>query len=213
MAKRKPTKEEAKEKIRELPTVPPVPPTFPPVFRAIGPVVRGAKALGQLLVDIDPLDRTAPLPARPIPQTRRSPESFARTERLKEGIRDVGRAIKDFELPSPDILIPRRDTRRGDTVNRREIIREVINDPNIEITEEMLPIINDPSILMDRFGDLFSEQFSRSELLREPKKKRKKSKYQLELGRQLKMLKKKHPRTPITQLMKRAHRLTKKAMK
>ena len=44
-------------------------------------------------------------------------------------------------------------------------------------------------------------------------KKRKKSKYQRELGRQLKMLKKKHPRTAITKLMKRAHRATKKALK
>ena len=48
----------------------------------------------------------------------------------------------------------------------------------------------------------------------EPKpKKRKKSKYQRELGRQLKMLKQKHPRTAITRLMKRAHRATKKALK
>ena len=44
-------------------------------------------------------------------------------------------------------------------------------------------------------------------------KRRKRSKYQRELGRQLKMLKKKHPRTAITKLMKRAHRLTKKALK
>lgn len=44
-------------------------------------------------------------------------------------------------------------------------------------------------------------------------KKRKKSKYQKELGRQLKMLKKKHPRTAITRLMKRAHSATKKALK
>ncbi len=48
----------------------------------------------------------------------------------------------------------------------------------------------------------------------EPKpKKRKKSKYQRELGRQLKMLKAKHPRTAITRLMKKAHRATKKALK
>ena len=47
----------------------------------------------------------------------------------------------------------------------------------------------------------------------EPKRKRKKSKYQRELGKQLKMLKKKHPRTAVTRLMKRAHRATKKAMK
>ena len=48
----------------------------------------------------------------------------------------------------------------------------------------------------------------------EPKpKKRKKSKYQRELGRQLKLLKQKHPRTRVTNLMKRAHRATKKALK
>jgi hypothetical protein len=48
----------------------------------------------------------------------------------------------------------------------------------------------------------------------EPKpKRRKKSKYSKELGRQLKMLKKKHPRTAITKLMKRAHSATRKALK
>lgn len=39
------------------------------------------------------------------------------------------------------------------------------------------------------------------------------SKYSRELGRQLKALKKKHPRTAIKDLMKRAHRATKKVMK
>ena len=48
----------------------------------------------------------------------------------------------------------------------------------------------------------------------EPKlKRRKRSKYQRELSRQLKMLKQKHPRIPITRLMKKAHRETKKALK
>lgn len=48
----------------------------------------------------------------------------------------------------------------------------------------------------------------------EPKpKRRKRSKYNRELAKQLKMLKKKHPRTAITRLMKRAHRATKKALK
>ena len=50
------------------------------------------------------------------------------------------------------------------------------------------------------------------ELVTKPKR-RKKSKYQKELGRQLKMLKKKHPRTKITALMKRAHRATRKVLK
>lgn len=48
----------------------------------------------------------------------------------------------------------------------------------------------------------------------EPKpKKRKRSKYSRELGKQLKMLKRKHPRTAVTKLMKRAHSLTRKALK
>ena len=48
----------------------------------------------------------------------------------------------------------------------------------------------------------------------EPKpKKRKRSKYSKELGKQLKMLKRKHPRTAVTKLMKRAHSLTRKALK
>ena len=44
-------------------------------------------------------------------------------------------------------------------------------------------------------------------------KKRKRSKYNRELSKQLKMLKAKHPRTAITNLMKRAHRATRKALK
>lgn len=42
---------------------------------------------------------------------------------------------------------------------------------------------------------------------------RKASKYQTRFGTELKRLKKKHPRTKITALMKRAHTATKKAMK
>tara|TARA_Y100000361_G_C11150082_1_gene340529 strand:+ start:985 stop:1221 length:237 start_codon:yes stop_codon:yes gene_type:complete len=44
-------------------------------------------------------------------------------------------------------------------------------------------------------------------------KRRRRSKYQIELGKQLKMLRKKHPRTKITALMKKAHRLTRKKLK
>jgi len=45
------------------------------------------------------------------------------------------------------------------------------------------------------------------------KKKRRVSKYQREFGRQLKKLKAKHPRTPVTRLMKRAHAATKRIMR
>tara|TARA_B100000029_G_scaffold508045_1_gene593999 strand:- start:290 stop:718 length:429 start_codon:yes stop_codon:yes gene_type:complete len=38
-----------------------------------------------------------------------------------------------------------------------------------------------------------------------PKKKRKVSKYQKQFGKELKILKRKHPRTPVTKLMAKAH--------
>jgi hypothetical protein len=46
--------------------------------------------------------------------------------------------------------------------------------------------------------------------LKSTKKKRKVSAYQKEFGRQLKKLKRAHPRTPVTKLMKRAHAATKR---
>lgn len=45
------------------------------------------------------------------------------------------------------------------------------------------------------------------------KKKRKVSKYQRAFGKNLKKLKKAHPRTAIGTLMKRAHRMTRKELK
>lgn len=45
-----------------------------------------------------------------------------------------------------------------------------------------------------------------------PKKKKKKSRYNKEFGVQMKKLIKKHPRTPRTQLMSRAHTATRKAL-
>lgn len=91
-----------------------------------------------------------------------------------------------------------------------EILEAVINEPTIELTEAMVAAINDPGMMM-RNGQMFG-QFSRSNLL-QGKKKRKVSKYQKEFGKQLKLLKKKHPRIPVTRLMKRAHAATRKALK
>ena len=63
-------------------------------------------------------------------------------------------------------------------------------------------------------GDILAITSPASAEMPEPKpKRRKKSKYGKELGRQIKLLKKKHPRTAVTKLMKRAHRATRKAMK
>jgi len=62
---------------------------------------------------------------------------------------------------------------------------------------------------LESVGD--GRSFTQRSLRVAAKPKRKVSAYQKEFGRQLKRLKKKHPRTPVTRLMKRAHTATKKA--
>ena len=151
--------------------------------------------------------------AKPLETTRRSPESYARSAKLREGVRDVGRAIGNFRLPEI-----RNPFQRDDTMNREDAIRRVVNDRSIKVTPAMMELINDDDLLITEDGELVrtmdrDRQFERQNVLPRDKPKRKVSPYQKELGRQLKMLKKKHPRTPIVRLMKRAHRLTKKAMK
>lgn len=98
-------------------------------------------------------------------------------------------------------------------------LREVINNERIMVTPEMIPFINDPNIIVDdqglparRMRSMDSRQFERQALVPN-KKKRKVSNYQKEFGKQLKKLKKKHPRTKISNLMGKAHRLTRKSLK
>jgi hypothetical protein len=110
----------------------------------------------------------------------------------------------------------------------RRLLMEMTNDDTVVLTPEMVEVINDPQLRMTTNGEVTkltgrdvirrSGQFSRQALLptlpsARTKRKRKVSQYQKEFGKQLKMLKAKHPRTKITRLMKRAHRATRKAMK
>ena len=121
-----------------------------------------------------------------------------------------------------------------DAINAQRMAA-IVNDDDITVSKEMVDIINDASTkLVDgQFTRIIptgreairrSGQFARSSLLlgidpgarsQEPgaRKRRKKSKYSKELSKQLKQLVKKHPRTPVIKLMKRAHRATKKALK
>jgi len=118
-------------------------------------------------------------------------------------------------------------------VTPAQALAEVINNPDIIIDERLKNLINSPTVGMnpmtgeigradEGFGDgrnqafTMGQQMSRdfqSQSSLDIKKKRKVSKYQKEFGRQLKLLKKKHPRTPVTKLMKRAHAATRKVMK
>lgn len=59
----------------------------------------------------------------------------------------------------------------------------------------------------------YSTPIQRAEEVVKKKVKRKASKYQREFGIQLKKLKKKHPRTAVRNLMKRAHRATRRVMR
>lgn len=198
MAKRKPTKKEARRRLRGLPDIPLPLRRLGPIGRGVGIVTSGAKALGELLITVDPLNRTSPAAAKRLPTTTIPASAWGPSE------------IRWTPTPS----FRQEPIQEVAQVTPAEVIREVVNNPLIQITPEMLPIINDVAILLDSNGDLvqnqFAEQFRRDQVL--PRKKRKKSKYQVELGKQLKMLKKKHPRTPVTRLMKKAHAATRKAL-
>ena len=154
-------------------------------------------------------------------------------EIVREEFRDFDRREepeRERERELPDRV--REDDRDRDLPRMSPALGEVINDEMITITPEMLPIINDPEIVVTARGqparkltrrsgrDIIrsSGQFSRAAMLpnlqgTKTKKKRKVSKYQKEFGRQLKKLKAKHPRTQIKNLMKRAHSATRKALK
>lgn len=138
----------------------------------------------------------------------------------------VGRAAKELAKLAVEIdPLDRLAEPKVTPMKRSEVIRRVVNDPEIKIDANMLPVINDDRIMMADDGALMSRltsspvadraSFDVRDRLELPnkKKKRKPSKYQEELGRQLKMLKKKHPRTPVIKLMSKAHKATKKALK
>lgn len=118
----------------------------------------------------------------------------------------------------------RQDAFREQEMRQRptpEVIRkvaEVVNDPGIIMTPDLVQATNDPRTVMNPQTGVvetqpFDNRFAFKAATPGTKKKRKLSKYQKLLGKNLKLLKKKHPRTKVTSLMKRAHRLTKKALK
>ena len=139
--------------------------------------------------------------------------------------------VRGERIPNPAFIAMFPDAARDTFGFDVPAMEQIVNDDSIVLTPEMVEIINDPMMRMTRNGEITrrtgrdvirrSGQFARSAILpdlpssqtRKRKKTRKPSKYQRELGRQLKMLKKKHPRTKIVNLMKRAHRATKKSLK
>lgn len=163
-------------------------------LREVLPLTRGGKAKTPRMESRKP----RPIPTSPAPPG--DEVRFRPTEPFRSELR-----FEDY--PQFNLPPPRTEVKQ---VTPIEILEAVINEPTIQLTEDMLAAINDPGVMM-RNGEMFG-QFTRSNLLR-GKKKRKVSKYQKEFGKQLKLLKKKHPRIPVTRLMKRAHAATRKALK
>jgi len=185
------SKKRRKDKIDSIGDLPKI-----PGFK--GPwILTGAKELAKVFVDLGPEagnPRFFDAPTPPI-VTRHTQEQL------------------DYEAnlvrwkPQPQEMIE---------MDAQEALTEVINNPAIEISPEMIEIINSPAFMMDRNGQInrsnqFGNQFGQQRTV--PRKKRKVSAYSKRFGLELKKLKKLHPRTKVQDLMKRAHRATKRAMK
>lgn len=184
--------------------------------RTIGQVEKGI-----VLQDIvDPTD-IDPEFDRELERTRRQGE---RVSQRIEYSAYLGKGLKWYTNPQSSGIAYDSAT---DAINAQRMA-SIVNDDDITIDSEMVEVINDQDtkvvdgeitkrIPSGRDVIRRSGQFRRDLILPklQPKRKsrRKPSKYQKELGRQLKILKKKHPRTKVINLMKRAHRATKKALK
>ena len=199
---RKRTKKEAKKRIKQLPDIPlPLPVRKTPGGRAIRAIDFASRELGKVLVDLDPLDRLAD----ESPNIQESPPLPPR--RFGGGGSD-----KPFDGLQRSVETRRRLAQEAQQMNTEEAIMQIVNDPMVVLDDRMVDVINRPDIVFDEFGVLRQIGIDAAAPTI-TKKKRRRSKYQIELGKQLKRLKKKHPRTPVTRLMKRAHRATKKALK
>jgi len=186
-----------------------------------------ARTIGQLEKGIileetaDPRERELEFD-RELERTRRQGE---RVTQQTEYSAYLGKGLKWYTNPQSSGIA--YDS-ASDAINAQRMAA-IVNDDDITIDSEMVEVINDKDTkvvdgqiarVMPTGRDIIrrSGQFRRDLILPRTgndhsKKRRKPSKYQKELGKQLKMLKKKHPRTKVINLMKRAHRATRKALK
>ena len=191
---RKRTKKEARKRLRSIPEIP-VPPLLrrTPIGRTVKLVEKGAKLGAEGLIELDPLGRLA----------SESSVDVAQIPLVGTG---SGGRFTNIEVAQ---------------ARRRAALQDVINDPMIKMAPEDLEVINDDTVIMLDDGNIAqiiptpsrSRQFERQNILPQDKPKRKRSKYNIELSKQLKQLRRERPRTAVTKLMKIAHRRTKKALK
>ena len=192
---RKRTKKEAKKRIDDLPNIPlPLPLRKTPKGRAVRGIDFVARELGKVLVDIDPLDRLEDSPTQEPPLPTRS----------------FGGGGSDRPFDNLERAIMRRD----------KAMQTIINTPEIKMTPELVEVINNDRVVMLDDGRLAvasmperSRQFELQNILPTQKKqKRKRSKYNIELTKQLNRLRKERPRTKQIKLMKEAHKRTRNAL-
>ena len=113
-----------------------------------------------------------------------------------------GVAIAKSPLGKAAIAVAADDAAQRDISKTPQLARGGI------ITEPTYALIGEagPEIVLPLVPTTMSSE-------KKPKGKRKVSAYSKQFGINLKALKKKHPRTPVTRLMKRAHTATRKSMK
>lgn len=204
---RKRSRRSARKRIRDLPDVP-IPPVLgkTPLGRAAKGVDIASRELAKVLVRKDPLDRLQPSKFKLFPEI--PPEIL---QGSPPPTRSFGGGGSDRPFDNLERAI----------MNREKAMQTVINTPEIKMTPQLVDIINDDRMVMLDDGRLAiasmpeaSRQFELQNILpAEKKPKRKRSKYNIELTKQLNKLRKERPRTKVIKLMKEAHRRTRKALK
>lgn len=128
---RKPTKKEARRRIDDLPGLPR---WKHPWIRTGRILETGAKELAKKLVDVDPLNRTAPRSAKPL-----------ETITIPSDVRWV---------PTPSFRPTPTQTVSVPTVDPMLALQTVINDPAIKMNKELVELVNDDDIVLLNSGEL-----------------------------------------------------------
>jgi len=190
----KASKKRRKKKIDDLPDLP-----FFPKFKA-RPITKAAKELAKIFVEVGPEGGKTRLFDEPTPIITRH------TQEQLDYEANLGRE----PMTMKDDIIAIIDNASSD-IEAEQMAEAIYIQAERNQDQEMEDAL--ASIERRRPRQFQSRQFSRLNLMPAPKKKRKVSAYSKEFGKQLKRLKKLHPRTRVQNLMKKAHRRTRAAMK
>ena len=190
------------DKIADLPKI--------PGFKAPW-ILKGSKELAKIFVDLGPeggKPRLFDPPPEPI-ITRHTQEQLDYEAGLTQERTTVTRREEDALQIEIENMLNQLPTENEQMIAYDELQEENRRGAQNQTLENAL------SRMGARRPQQFSSsrQFSRLNLVPAPKKKRKVSAYSKRFGIELKKLKKLHPRTKVQNLMKKAHRRTRAAMK